>query len=38
MWLNTTNVQTYLGVLALLLLFVPVDELDRRHFVVAVAC
>jgi hypothetical protein len=34
-WLNTTNVQTYLGVLALLLLFVPVDELDRRHFGVA---
>ena len=36
-WLNTTNVQTYLGVLALLLLFVPVDELDRRQFVVAIA-
>jgi hypothetical protein len=36
-WLNTTNAQTYLGVLALLLLFVPVDELDRRHFAVAIA-
>lgn len=36
-WLNTTNVQTYLGVLVLLLLFVPVDQLDRRHFAALLA-
>ncbi|MDQ1479605.1 MAG: hypothetical protein QOI44_466, partial [Actinomycetota bacterium] len=34
-WLNTTNVQVYFGVLALLLLFVRVTRIGRAGFVVA---
>ncbi|HTK17496.1 MAG TPA: hypothetical protein VL769_13960 [Acidimicrobiia bacterium] len=34
-WLNTTNVQVYFGVLALLLLFVGVTRMGRAGFVVA---
>ena len=35
-WLNTTNVQVYFAVLALLLLFVDVTAIGRAGFVVAV--